>query len=257
MDADIILTRLAGLADAAELSASISANGTERRVLFFLDLTAEAVGLMAAAARTLRLPDSLLAAWQQALPGADAVCIALREDRRSVRLYVQYWDRLVDRLESGAATLGPLYLGFKALPDGSVRIDHYEALPELAKDVFWPPMARALDGLGIPPAARDAAFAPLSAQTAIVTRTDAPGRSSWLVTVRRAGLQRAKVARAFSQMDPLPGLDDLIDGLAHSDLVHLAGGHDALKGDFTTIYRGCDPAEALARLMAHPPPSGS
>jgi hypothetical protein len=221
-------------------------------VLFFLSADREAIELLSDAGRKLGLPPALLDTWHAALPAADAVCLALREDRRSVRLYTQYWDRVVARFRAGADELGSLYLGFKALADGTARIDRYDPIPLAPREAFWPPMADALIRLGLDRSRLEEAFAPLSAEAAILTRTAQKGRASWLVTVRRAGLDRAKVAQAFAPLRGEARLHDLVAGLETHDLLHVAGGHDATKGAFTTLYRATDPVAALDRITDFP-----
>lgn len=253
----MILTGLAERSDGIELSASVASAEVERRALFFLDHRPGNVALAAHAARALGLPGALVDRWQRTLGQADAIMLALREDRRSVRLYTQFWDRVARRHEAGRRDLGPLYLGFKALADGTERVDAYEVLPEAPETLFRPPLEAALEGIGVDRTALGAALAPLDARSAIVTRTRGHGRASWLVTVRRAGLDRALVARAFAPLARHERLADLVAGLARKDLLHVAGGHDRTKGRFVTLYRAADPAEALARLIRPVPARGS
>ncbi|WP_138919551.1 hypothetical protein, partial [Oceanicola sp. S124] len=133
-----LIARLCAAADGCERSFSISDAGVEDRVLFFFEHDAAATALLREAARDLGLPETLLAAWDRARPGADAVGLALRTDGTSVRLYTQYWEVLVARLRQGDGGGMPLYAGFKALPDGSTRIDRYMPVVAAPREVYMP-----------------------------------------------------------------------------------------------------------------------
>ena len=225
-------------------------------MLFFFDLTEGRAQELAEAAEALGLPNSLLSAWAKALPGADAIGLAVRTDLTSVRLYTQYWDLQVARLEAGKSDLIPLYRGFKALPGGSVRQDDYICLPAAPRSLFWPDMSQALAGIGLDTEAVETAFAPLDAESCIYTRTAAPDRNSWLATVRRADLDRHAVAQALAPLATGAARPVAKAAQAH-DLVHVAGGSDDVKGGFTTFYFQVDPDHISALFSGSNPSPGN
>lgn len=243
-----LIAALARDADACERSWSLTATETEERALFFFDASTDAAQKLAEAAVQLGLGKSLLEEWSKVLPGADAIGLALRRDRRSVRLYTQYWTQLVARAEAGDSRPYPLYRGFKALPDGSSRRDDYLCFPALARDGFWPPMAQAFAAHGLCVDSAAEVFADLQAESAIFTATEGAGRRSWLTTVRRAKIDRAALARWLAPLAARPGAAAIIDAAQTSDLVHVAGGEDSVKGDFLTFYFESDPETVIARL---------
>ncbi|UWQ96454.1 hypothetical protein K3728_04240 [Rhodobacteraceae bacterium M385] len=242
------LNQLAHNADACEQSWSITESGIEKRVLFFFETSVQAAELIATAAVDLGLPKTLLSAWSSALPGADAIGLALRCDRTSVRVYTQYWEVLAARVDAGNLQPFPLYKGFKLLPSGKVRTDDYYCRPVAPKADFWPPMAQTFEAFGLDSAKSDAAFADLDAETAICTRTLGAERTSWLTTVRRAQLDRAKFAEWAAPLAAREGGQAIVEALSQHDLVHLAGGTDTQKGPFLTIYLESSPSEVLAAL---------
>ena len=240
----LAFSRLTEAADAVERSWSLSQGGVERRALAFFDATDAAVGLLSDAAEVLGVPQTLIAAWQRALPGADAIGLALRDDLKSVRLYTQYWDTVVARVRAGQEGPCPLYAGFKALPDGSARIDSYICLPNAPRAEFMPEIDSALTAFGANPEALDAVFRPLTPEACIFTRTRAPHRDSWLATLRRAELSPASMATALSGVtDGLTDEPEIAQAVRSRRLLHLAGGEDAVKGRFLTLYTETDPAD--------------
>lgn len=249
-DARALLSELAAQADACEMSWSIGRDEIEQRVLFFCDHTVGMAGLVARTARALGAPQALVAGWSGALPGADAVGLALRCDGRSVRLYTQYWDMGIARLRSGNSAPWPLYRGFKALPDGSQRQDDYLCLPMAPRALFWPQIAAALSRAGLDAGMADQAFAALDAERAIHTVTAGDGRDSWLTTVRRAPPARDAVVRLLAPLAGRAGADALIAAAGRHEMVHLAGGSDATKGDFLTLYLESTPREVMDSLRA-------
>lgn len=239
----LAFSRLIEAADAVERSWSLSQGAVERRALAFFDATDAAVGLLGNTAEVLGVPQPLIAAWQHALPGADAIGLALRDDLKSVRLYTQYWDAVVARVRAGQDGPCPLYAGFKALPDGSARIDSYICLPNAPRAEFMPEIEGALTAFGADPQALDEAFRPLTPQACIFTRTRAPDRTSWLATLRRAELSPASMATALSGVtDRLSDGPEIAQAVRSRRLLHVAGGEDGMKGRFLTLYTETDPA---------------
>jgi hypothetical protein len=243
-DAFALLARLASDADSCERSWSFHGSGCEERVLFFFDHDAERALMLAKAAVALGFPAKAVRGWSRALPGADAIGLAVTRDLRSVRLYVQYWEAVRDRVIGGDPSPTPLYVGFKALGDGRLREDVYICLPAAPRDLFWPPMERALAGVGADPVGAQQVFAALDSASCIYTETLSEARRSWLATVRRAAIDPGQLA------DCLPARADLADLVAElragAPLVHVAGGEDDTKGHFVTLYTEADPQDVAA-----------
>lgn len=249
-----LLAGLAASCDACERSWSIHRDGVEERVLFFFDHQPGRAMMLARAAVAMGFPADLLAGWSQALPGADAIGLAVSRDLTSLRLYVQYWEALRERAAAGDFSPAPLYLGFKALGAGQLRTDAYICLPAAPRTLFLPPLRDALLDFGADADATDAALAPLTDTNAIHTEIMSQTRRSWLTTVRRAPLDPALVARALSPVADRAGATGLAAALAGgADLVHLAGGEDEVKGRFLTVYLDSDPARAM-ELFTPPSP---
>lgn len=207
---------------------------------------------LAEAAVALGFPQGLLAGWSKALPGADAIGLAVNREGSSVRLYVQYWEAVRALVEAGQAGPLPLYAGFKALSGGVLRTDAYLCHPAAPREVFWPPMRDGLARLGVAPDLAEAAFAPLTAGNCIFTETQSDGRASWLATVRRAELDSGAVARCLA---PLAArAEGMAAALAAGAApVHLAGGEDGTKGAFLTVYLEAEP-EDIVTLVSLPSP---
>lgn len=240
----LTFARLIESADAVERSWSLSQGGVERRALAFFDATDAAVGLLRDAAEVLGIPAPLVAAWRRALPGADAIGLALRDDLRSVRLYTQYWEAVAARVRAGKVAPAPLYAGFKALPDGSARIDSYICWPGAPRAEFMPEIEGALTAFGADPDGLDEAFRPLTPEACIFTRTRAADRNSWLATLRRAEIPPVSIAAALSGVtDRFATGPEMAESLRSRRLLHVAGGEDAVKGRFLTLYTETDPAD--------------
>ena len=247
--ANDLIRDLARAADGCERSWSITGSEIEERALFFFDMSVKAARMIAKTAVSLDLDEQLLADWSSALPAADAIGIALRRDRTSVRLYTQYWTLIATRVGNGDHSPYPLYRGFKSLPDRSVRRDDYVCLPMAPREVFWPPMKAALTGLGADGDAAEAAFAPLDADSAIFTATQNPERRSWLTTVRRAELDPAAVADLLAPLTRREGGQAIVDAANAGQMLHMAGGSDTVKGGFATLYFSSTPEAVLDRLL--------
>jgi hypothetical protein len=248
IDTDDPLFHLAHLADACEQSWSLTADEIEERVLFFCDAGVEAAQHIARAAQSLAMDDSLLADWSLAMRGADAIGMAVRCDRQSVRLYTQYWEAIADRVKNGDHSPYPLYCGFKSLPGGVVRRDEYIAFPAAEPALFWPPMAKSFAGFGLDKSEGERVFSGLSASTAIFTLTSGNGRKSWLTTVRRADIDRVALAGWLAPLANRPGGGAILEAARNNDLVHLAGGVDDVKGTFLTVYFEVGAETLLSRL---------
>ncbi len=236
-----VFSRLTEAADALERSWSLSAGQAERRALVLFNATDPTVDLLTDAAKILGLAPALIAAWRRALPGADAVGLALRDDLRSVRLYTQYWEAVVARVRAGKTTPSPLYAGFKSLPNGSTRIDSYICWPSAPRSEFMPEIGTALTAFGADPDGLEETFRPLKPEVCIFTRTSSAARRSWLATVRRADLPPASIATAlWGVTERAAHGPEIAMALRCRRLLHVAGGEDAVKGRFLTLYTETD-----------------
>ncbi len=244
------LSALAKISDAFERSWSIGTDEIEERALFFCETDVKAAQLLATAAKAHGIEDKLLSEWAAAIPGSDALGLALRCDLKSVRLYTQYWVAIASRVESGDRSPFPLYRGFKSLPAGLVRRDDYICTPLAGPDVFWPPMAGCFAAMGLDHDQAQAVFNALSAETAIFTQTDGDGRKSWLTTVRRAQIDRTMLADWLAPLAKREGGSAIVKAAQTTDLVHVAGGMDSVKGAFLTFYFQSDAQTVIERLTA-------
>ena len=237
-----VLRDLIASADSLEQSWSIGANGmVEKRYLLFFDQLDFRSDLIAKAAMNLGVSAQMVDRWKKGHAQADAMGLAFNEGLSSVRLYLQYWDRLVDRVKVGNLAPFPLYLGLKSLPNGQMRDDVYICHPLAAQDVFGPAITEALARIGILDATDMTKT--LTAEACIFTTIAGGGRSSFLATVRRADLNRGHVAQWMAQISTAPWVPAVKSHATRSDLLHIAGGVDPLKGAFTTLYFSCNPTD--------------
>lgn len=234
MTARQALAGLIDLADDYDRSWSVG-DGVEERFLLFFDAPDARANDVVRVAEALGMPADAVAAWWQGLAGADAMGLAVNRDLSSVRLYLQYWDRHLARLESGNFDDFILYRGIKSSAAG-LRQDDYICTPLAPRDLFWPLIQDSLTGLGMGAADVATSFAALDDDTCILTRTIAPGRQSWLTTVRRAELDRTAWGAALAGLPDQPWARDVQTHAKGADLLHLAGGQDATKGRFTSLY---------------------
>ncbi|MBI1417663.1 MAG: hypothetical protein GC146_10615 [Limimaricola sp.] len=237
IDGQAAIAALMPLADSFDRSWSILGSGeAEERFLLFFDQPDQRVEAVADAAAMLGLPEDAIARWRAGLSGADAIGIAVNRGLTSIRLYLQYWDLLVNRVEAGNLDDFVLYRGIKGLPGGGLRDDQYVCTPIAPHSTFWPPLEHSMTGVGLPAPALAAALADLDAETCIFTRTRNAARSSWLATVRRAELDRGAWLEALAGLPDRDWATDLRRHAETADLLHLAGGRDSAKGAFATIY---------------------
>lgn len=144
-----VLRDLIAQADSFEMSWSIGANGAvEKRHLLFFDQLDHRADLIAKTALTLGMSPQTIQKWQKQLGDADAIGLAFNTDYTSVRLYAQYWDRLVQRVNSGDFSPYPLYLGLKSFPNGQLREDIYICHPQAAQSMFLPMIVNAMARIG-------------------------------------------------------------------------------------------------------------
>lgn len=241
-----MLKNLVAYADGYDRSWSIGAQGqVEERFLLYFEQVDGRSALIAQTALELGVHLDVINRWQNAFGQADAMGLAFNRARTSVRLYLQYWDILAAQVQRGDIHPFPVYLGFKSLPSGQHRDDVYVCAPLAPAAQFMPPISAALARIGISDLS---ALAPLSAETCIFTQTQSDTRRSFLATVRRANLDRSAVCKMLQSLPNLPYAAEIQRHAKGKDLMHIAGGQDSLKGDFTTLYFTCEQGEVLRAL---------
>lgn len=245
----LVLLRLASIADEADISWSLSRNGIiEERALLSFAARPNNVEHLAKDALTLGMQPTAVAQWQQICVGADAVGLGLTAGLTSLRLYAHFWKEQVRRIENGNLRPFPVYRGVKSLPDGSLRDDVYMSHPMARRKHFIPLLMTSVEEFGLDEAAASRAFAGLLSTNTVVTRTDGHGRMSWLVTLRKAGVPRHEISTLLAPLPTTAATERLRAAAQDSDLVHVAGGADPLKGHFLTFYFSAEPEHALDAL---------
>lgn len=214
------LARLVPGAHAFDLSWSWTEGNVETRLLMGWNRGDVPFDPLIKLADQAQLPKAMVRRWFNEAQAVD-VGLTVNQDVTSFRLYTHDWtDRAL-----GAV----VYRGFKALPDGTARIDEYVNCGDLR------------DSANLALARETAPWADLVAGIAndapqdkplMFTRIQNTGRSSWLVTVRHCNLDAGLITPE----------------LAGYKLAHLAGGMDATKGNFATAYVSTGPSSALEFL---------
>lgn len=230
-----LFSRLLDLSQGFDRSWSFGANGVERRALFFLPPTNDALSVMIDTAKSLGFDSGIADEIKNVAAGADAIGMAISENG-SVRLYAQYWDLMAARVEAGDLSPTPLYLGLKQYPDGSNRRDVYFCLPLAPTDEYIPVISEAMTTFGCDADAVSRLLGPLTPELCIWTRTQGEGRSSWLATVRRAEMDSQDMHDALCPISNRTGISEVRAALEVGQLLHIAGGTDSNKGDFLTLY---------------------
>ena len=214
------LPTLLDLADVYDQSFSFSASVSEHRALIGWYTPNAPIDILANMFIDWGIPPQFVQQWRLNTPDTEGVGISFNQDLSSIRLYTHKWSDLT--LEDTGV---PVYKGFKLLKDQTLRVDDYvncgdlrshDNLAHAQSRSKYPEWVERLNQLA-------ASDAPL-----LFTRTNNTSRQSWLVTARYADLSA-----------------DAIAGPAFADykLLHLAGGIDAVKGEFSTIYIQTDRPE--------------
>lgn len=219
-----VLLKLASYSHAFDLSWSWSNGQVESRLLLGWRRNEAPIDDLLKLASLCRFPEPMLVQWQKGAETAD-VGLTVNQDLTSLRLYTHDW--------TDGALGAVVYRGFKALPDGTVRLDDYVNAGDL----------RDTENLALacettPWANQLAEIAQKATQNKplMFTRTQNTGRSSWLATVRHCNLDAGVITPE----------------LAGYKLAHLAGGMDATKGAFATAYVSTGPASAVEFLSQIP-----
>lgn len=207
------LPKLLELADVYDQSFSFSASDTEHRALIGWYTANAPMDILSNLCIDWGMPAPLVQQWRLSSPDTEGVGISFNQELTSIRLYTHKWSDLT--LDDTGV---PVYKGFKLLKDQTLRVDEYINFGDLrshdnmahaqsrSKHPHW---IERLNQLAAPDT-------PL-----LFTRTTNTSRQSWLVTARYADLWADTIAGP---------------AFAGYKLLHLAGGIDAVKGEFSTIY---------------------
>jgi len=207
------LPRLLDLADVYDQSFSFSASGTEHRALLGWYTPNAPIDILTNMFIDWGVPSQFVQQWRLNTQDTEGVGISFNQDLSSVRLYTHKWSDLTLE-DTGVA----VYKGFKLLTDQTLRLDEYINFGDLRSHdnlayaqsrSKYPQWVERLNQL----AARDV---PL-----LFTRINNTSRQSWLVTARYADLTADSIAGP---------------AFAGYKLLHLAGGIDAVKGEFSSLY---------------------
>lgn len=222
------LWRLFELADFYDLSFSVTSDSIERRALLGWKLDHARLDILSRVFCDWGIPAKLVEQWAQNANTAELVGIAVDQDVSSFRLYTHKW------LGVSLQDIGtPVYWGYKFLPGAVLRVDEYinhgdmRLHGNLQHAISLSPQPKWLERLVMSAPAQ----APL-----LFTRTENAGRRSWLVTARYAELDAGSVVG--------PGLNG-------RKLLHLAGGIDAVKGSFATVYVAAGRSEIENFIHGH------
>lgn len=230
--------------------ASDTAGRFDRRGVLFLPATAEAVAAICDAGRALGMTQAGTEAFRRALPQADAIGLGIAQSG-SVRLYLQYWERIARRVRAGNRGNALLYLGIKEYPGGLTRTDRYICRPLAPQSLYQPVIGAALRAFGCPDQPVQALLRPLTPERCIWTAITNPARRSWLATIRRADIPAQALAAALRPLGT-PGAGEIVAALEHGKPLHIAGGKDDRKGSFLTLYVSTDAAGLQAFLEDMP-----
>ena len=207
------LPRLLDLADVYDQSFSFSASGTEHRALLGWYTPNAPIDILTNMFIDWGVPPQFVQQWRLNTQDTEGVGISFNQDLSSVRLYTHKWSDLTLE-DTGVA----VYKGFKLLTNQTLRLDEYINFGDLrSHDNMAHAQSRSKYPLWVERlnqlAARDV---PL-----LFTRTNNTSRQSWLVTARYADLTADSIAGP---------------AFAGYKLLHLAGGIDAVKGEFSSLY---------------------
>ena len=207
------LPKLLDLADVHDQSFSFYDGGVERRALigwYTNNAPLDVLGNMAVA---WGVPQQFVQQWQRGAEGTEGIGLSINQDLTAIKLYTHKWMGVT--LEDVGV---PVYRGFKLLADQTLRVDDYVNAGDLRSNGN---LAYAL-ALGSQPSWVEALHAAAPQDKPLLfTKTNNTSRNSWLATARYADLQADAVAGPAFGGFPL---------------LHLAGGVDAVKGQFSSIY---------------------
>lgn len=213
--------------DAFDLSWSQHESGLESRCLCGWECDHAPIDALARLALDWGMDAGLVAQWRKASQNAD-VGITINRDLTSLRLYTHRWP------SASEADIGAVvYRGYKCLPDGGVRVDEYIYRGDLREPSN---LALALSHSGQTQVIKALVQNTPPDIPLLMTTTHNTQRLSWLATFRHARLDAGLIT---SDLQGYP-------------LAHLAGGHDATKGEFDSFYISSTPAAAMSFVEPKP-----
>lgn len=238
MNKDLLLPLVTRARD-FDKSYSFHQGGVEERLALYFLPESELHPELARISLAFGLPQAAIESWKSGLSQAEATCITVNRDLTSFRLYSQSF------AIAQAQQPFEIYQGFKALPEGHFRHDRYICQPLAAPQVYEPAIRASFAAFGVD---TGPILAQLTPQTMIYAQIAAEARSSWLATIHYAELPPETGAAVFAPLaDRHPAL---AAPLQSRDILHIAGGHDGLKGDFCTLYLAADEDEAAEFLQS-------
>ena len=238
---------LIDLADGFDRSWTFGAHLQDERFLLFFD-GLDSIETVASSAVELGFPEQAIVQWKAHLKGADAIGLSANKSLTAVRLYAQYWEVQIARIQQGNMAAFPLYRGWKKTVEGELRKDEYICTPMASGGVYLPLIEDLSKSLGFSAEVLEDIKSGLPSHAVIFAEISNPKRKSWLATVRKAGLPPALIKTWVTTAQNKDGIGDLIDHAGHHPILHLAGGEDLEKGKFHSIYFEAE-AEDIKRLI--------
>lgn len=219
---DSALRALVDCAQVLDHSVSVHDGGADSRVLLGWLPNAAPVAALSDFGRAKGLPEPMICAWLQHARSADGIGLTVTPKLDSVRLYTQHWDH--------AKRIGDVvYRGFKRM-GGVFRVDEYLAQGDLRDPSHW---SRACEALPLLSDFEERIFHPSFDGDLPFSTIENSGRQSFLATVRQLKLILPETNQS---------------GLLGAQLLHVAGGIDAVKGGFVTQYVRASKASAIEVL---------
>ena len=213
-------------AEAFELSWSLANGQQEARALLGWYNQSAPLAALQSVALNWGMPTAMVNQWVMDAESAEAVALGLNADLTSLRLYTQSG---LSGEDTSLSEVG--YRAYKCMPDGSVRVDDYLCAGDLRDDANLA-FAKATSQQ---PQWLDHVVEQAPADLPLrFVRIDNSGRQSWLATVYLAQLDAGAIAGQEFSGRPL---------------LHLAGGMDAVKGAFDSIYVASSATEISSFLQ--------
>lgn len=226
---------LCSIADGFDKSWSFSAKGKEERFLLYFDSPKRAQELENIAISYGFQADWLIE-WRAAVNDADALGISSTASLDSLRLYTQFWDAQVRRINQNILSPFPIYFGWKKPSDLSIRLDKYMSMPMAPAERYLPKIQKLSDDLGFSKERMHELARCLTPEQIIYTETESSLRTSWLATVRKANVPDILIENWLRSGKNTKDIQEVVNHASEFPLLHLAAGHDSNKGHFNSIY---------------------
>lgn len=208
------------------------------------------------ACRRLNMPEALIEEFRAGLPDANVILLGFEDGGPGAciyKVYLEYWDRLRDKLRAGTPPAAPylLHKGFKWYIEEPARnvVTHYECIAGLDVDGIRGRIEKVYQGAP-DPRCRDAALAILDISHRHAPRrpflyleVSEPGnpRKSFDLNLYPAGLPVGRVAgqvrSAAASLDVPPReLERLLAMIDNKPFGHISGGLSRHGEEYFTIY---------------------